>query len=157
MQFDEFLSVIDLLKNTTKYEAKITELKEREKAIQDATATYGIVGDVAKAQAKADALVAKAEDVLAKANKQAETIIANAQVVFDKRHAAIQVREVAADQALANYNAIKASFAARDNELRTAEKSVEAARKQLEAQSADLSIKQAELDGRLGKLRQVMG
>lgn len=157
MQFDQFLDVLDLLKDTTKYEAKVNELKSREQAIQDAITTLGIVGDIDKARARADALVAKGEALVADANAQAAKILAGAQTAFDKRHQELQAREVVADQALANYNTIKAQLASREGALHAQEKVVEALRVQLEKQQTELSTKQQEVDERLVKLRQVMG
>jgi chromosome segregation ATPase len=157
MQFDEFLSVIDLLKDTTKYEAKVKELKAREQAIQDAITQLGIVGDVAKAQAKVKTLSDKAEVLVANAQAQAEDIISGAQNAFNKRHDELKAREVIADQALTNYNTIKSQLASREDTLRSQEKVVETLRESLQKQQDELSIKQLEVDERLSKLRQVMG
>lgn len=157
MQFDDFLSVIDLLKDTTKYEAKVTELKAREQAIQDSITQLGIVGDIKKANEKATSLLSKAEEVVSKATQQAEQIVAAALVAYNKRHADLQKREVIADQALADYNTMKNSFAVRSDELRKAEKEIEQAKQQLEADRADLAAKQAEVEVRLAKLREAMG
>jgi chromosome segregation ATPase len=157
MQFDEFLSVLDLLKDPSKYEAKITELKAREKAIQDSVAQLGVVGDIAKSQAKVKSLTDKAETLVANAQAQAEDIISGAQAAFNKRHDELKAREVVADQALANYNTIKSQLAAREDALRAQEKVVETLRESLQKQQEDLSVKQLEVDERLSKLRQVMG
>lgn len=157
MQFEEFLSVIDLLKDTKKYEAKVAELKAREQAIQDSITQLGVVGDVVKAKAQADATIVKAEDLLAKATKQAEQVLAGAQTAYDKRHTELQAREVVADQALANYNTIKNQLASREDALRAKEKEADALRAALQKQQEELSVKQVEVDERLAKLRQVMG
>lgn len=156
MQFDDFLKVVDLLKDPAQYEAKVAELQARNDAIQASIAELGIKGDIAKAQATADALVAKADLILANATADARTIVANAQTAFDKRYAEIQAREVIADQALADYNTMKNSFAVRSDELRAGEKALATARAQLQADQADLTSKQLEVDQRLDKLRQVM-
>ena len=157
MQFDEFLGVLDLLKDPVKYEQKVNELKAHNQSIQDSIAQMGVTGDVVKAQAKADKLVAKAEAILATAQADAETLIANARNVYNAKFEEIKQREVVADQALANYNTIKNQTAAREQELRQAEKAAVALQAVLAAQQADLNTKQAEVDERLNKLRQVMG
>ena len=156
MQFDDFLKVVDLIKDPAQYEAKLAELQARNDAIQASIAELGIKGDIAKAQAKADALVAKADLILANATADARNIISTAQTVFDKRHEELQAREVIADQALADYNTMKNSFAVRSDELRTGEKALAVARAQLQADQADLASKQLEVDQRLEKLRQAM-
>ena len=51
MQFEEFLSILDLLKTPAKYEAQVAELQARNDAIQESIKQLGIVGDIAKAQA----------------------------------------------------------------------------------------------------------
>lgn len=157
MQFDEFLSVIDLLKDTKKYEAKVAELKAREQAIQDSITQLNVVGDINKAQTKANAAVLKAEETLSAASKQADQIIAAAQVVFDKRHAELKEREMVAEQAITDYNAIKSQLASREEVFRSKEKAVEALREILQKQQDEFTVKQAEVDERLTKLRQVMG
>lgn len=157
MQFDEFLSVIDLLKDTKKYEAKVAELKAREQAIQDSITQLNVVGDINKAQTKANAAVLKAEETLSAASKQADQIIAAAQVVFDKRHAELKEREMVAEQAITDYNTIKSQLASREEVFRSKEKAVEALREILQKQQDEFTVKQAEVDERLTKLRQVMG
>lgn len=156
MQFDEFLSVLDLLKNPAQYEAQIADLTARNQAIQDSIAQMGVVGDVVKAQTKANQLFAAAQEAIVAANRQAEQLVAGAQTAFDTRNQAIQEREVAADQILANYNGLKASSAAREADLRAAEKAVAAAQAQIAATQADLQVKQTEVDQRLLKLREAM-
>lgn len=157
MQFDEFLGVLDLLKDPVKYEQKVNELKAHNQAIQDSIAQMGVTGDVVKAQAKADKLVAKAEAILATAQADADTIIANARKVYTEKFEELKQREVVSDQALADYNTIKAQTAAREQELRQSEKAVAALQAVLASQQAELSVKQLEVDERLAKLRQVMG
>lgn len=157
MQFDEFLSVIDLLKDTKKYEAKVAELKAREQAIQDSITQLNVVGDINKAQSKANAAVLKAEDMLSAASKQADQIIAAAQVVFDKRHTDLKEREMVAEQAISDYHAIKSQLASREEVFRSKEKAVESLREILQKQQDEFTAKHAEVDERLAKLRQVMG
>ena len=157
MQFDDFLKVVDLLKDPAQYEAKVAELQARQDSIQASIDEMGIKGDIVKAQSQADALVAKADTILANATADARTIIANAQIVFDKRHAELQVREAAADQAITDYNTIKNQQLFRENELRQKEKAVETLQATLAKQQAELADKQIEVDARLDKLRQVMG
>ena len=157
MQFDDFLKVVDLLKDPAQYEAKVAELQARQDSIQASIDEMGIKGDIVKAQSKADALVAKADTILANATADARTIIANAQTVFDKRHVELQVREAAADQAITDYNTIKNQQLFRENELRQKEKAVETLQATLAKQQAELADKQIEVDARLDKLRQVMG
>ena len=157
MQFDDFLKVVDLLKDPAKYEAKVAELQAHQDAIQASINELGIKGDIVKAQSKADALVAKADIILANATADARNIVSTAQTVFDKRHAELQVREAAADQAITDYNTIKNQQVFRENELRQKEKAVEALQATLAKQQAELTDKQIEVDARLDKLRQVMG
>jgi hypothetical protein len=157
MQFDDFLKVVDLLKDPAQYEAKVAELQAREDAINAAIKQMGLGDDVFKAKAKADALVAKAEQAVSNATAQAQTIIIGAQAAFDKRHTELQAREVVADQALADYNTIKNQLVFRSNELSQGEKTLNAARVQLQADLADLASKQQEVDARLAKLREAMG
>lgn len=157
MQFDDFLKVVDLLKDPAQYEVKVAELLAREAAIQASIEQMGVVGDVVKAKAKADALVAKAQAILDAATAQAQTILTGAQGAFDKRHTELQAREVVADQALADYNTIKGQFARRSDDLRSEEKTIIAAKAQLQADQADLATKQQEVESRLAKLREVMG
>jgi len=157
MQFDEFLSVIDLLKDTAKYEAKIKELKSREHAIKEATDQLGVVGDIAKAKQQASKLTEQAKTAIEAASVEAAKITRGAQTAFDKRHEELKAREVVADQALANYNTIKSQLASREDVLRAQEKMVEALRESLQKQQEELTTKQLEVDERLSKLRQVMG
>jgi len=157
MQFDEFLNIVDLLKNISTYEAKIAELSAREKAIVDATTTLKVTGDVVKAQDKADAAIAKATEMLEQAKVQADVIVSDSRVVFDKRHGELKAREILAEQAIANYTAIKNSLSTREGEFRAVEKQNAALASVLEAQRVDLAAKQVELDERLKKLREVMG
>jgi chromosome segregation ATPase len=157
MQFDDFLKVVDLLKDPAQYEAKVAELQAREDAINAAIKQMGVVDNVLKAQAQADAKLAQAQAAVADATKQAQAIITGAQTAFDKRNTELQAREVVADQALADYNTIKNQLAFRSNELSQGEKSLNAARVQLQADLADLASKQQEVDARLAKLREAMG
>jgi phage gp36-like protein len=157
MQFEEFLSVLDLLKNPAKYEAQVAELQARNDAIQESIKQLGVVGDVAKAKAAAEKLKDKAQAALDKASAEAEAILTTARSAYDKRHEELKAKEVVADQAIANYNTIKNQHAARENELRQQEKAAAALQEALAKQQADLAVKQAEVDERLTKLRQVMG
>lgn len=157
MQFEEFLSVLDLLKNPTKYEAQIADLQERDKVIQESIKQLGVVGDIAKAKDAAAKLQEKAQAAVDKATKEAESIVAGARSAYDKRNEELKAKEVIADQAIANYNTIKNQQAARENELRQQEKAVAALQEALAKQQAELTVKQAEVDERLTKLRQVMG
>ena len=157
MQFDEFLSVIDLLKDTAKYSTRIAELQAREKAIVDATTQLGIVGDIAKAKQQAAKLKEQASAAVEAATNEAAKIVSGAQTAFDKRHAELKEREVVADQAVTNYNVIKAHQASREDSLRTKEKELEVLRVVLQKQLDEVAVKQVEVDDRLTKLRQVMG
>jgi chromosome segregation ATPase len=157
MQFDEFLSVIDLLKDTTKYEAKVAELQAREQAIQDAITQLGVVGDIAKAKEQAAKLSNQAQASVEKAAVEAAKIIYDAQTAYDKRHSELKSREVVADQAIANYNTIKSQLAGREDALRAQEKVVETLRDSLQKQLDEAAVKQVEVDARLEKLRQAMG
>ena len=157
MQFDEFLGILELLKNSSKYEAKVEELKQRQEAIQESITTLGVVGDIAKAKTQAESLVTKGKELVTKAEAQAASLLAGAQVAYEDKHKALQAREVLAGEALAKYKTITEQFAFRDSALRVVEKQAEALRKQLDIQSSELSVKQKELDERLAKLRQVMG
>ena len=157
MQFEEFLSILDLLKTPAKYEAQVAELQARNDAIQESIKQLGIVGDIAKAQAAVAKQADKAQAVLDKANKDAEAIVAGAQSAFDKRNAELKDKEVIADQAIANYNTIKSQQTSRENELRVQEKTVNALQEVLAKQQAELAVKQTEVDARLDKLRQAMG
>ena len=157
MQFDDFLKIIDLLKNPDSYQAQVAELTARNQAIQDSITQLNIGSDIAQATAAAHALNDQAQAMIVQATAQAADIIAGAQKAFDSKYAEIAIREVAADQALANYNGIKVQWAARDGELRVAEKALAAGQAQLLQDQSDLRVKQAEVDDRLTKLRQVMG
>ena len=157
MQFEEFLSILDLLKTPAKYEAQVAELQARNDAIQESIKQLGVVGDIAKAQAAVAKQADKAQAIVDKATKEAEAIVAGAQSAFDKRHAELKDKEVIADQAIANYNTIKNQQASRENELRVQEKTVNALQEVLAKQQAELAVKQAEVDARLDKLRQAMG
>lgn len=157
MNFDEFLKVLDLLKDPSKYEAKVAELQAREVAIQESIKSLGVVGDIAKAKKKAEALVAEAEAKVIKAQDEAEVIVTAAHNAYNTKLANLQAKEVVADQALANYNTIKEQTASREAALRASEKEIEKARAQLTKDQQELSAKQAEVDERLAKLRQVMG
>jgi adenine-specific DNA methylase len=157
MQFDEFLSVIDLLKDTAKYSTRIAELQAREKAIVDATTQLGVVGDIAKAKQQAAKLKEQASSAVEAATVKAAEIVSEAQKAFDKRHAELKEREVLADQAVTNYNVIKAHQASREDVVRTKEKEVDALRTALQKQQEELAVKQVEVDERLAKLRQAMG
>lgn len=157
MQFEEFLSVVDLIKNADKYSAKVAELQAREDAINESIKQLGEVKNLAKAKAAVALLQEQAQATVANANKEAMEILASAQTAYNDRHERLKSREVVADQALANYNTIKNQQAARENELRVKEKEVEALRSSLKAQEDTLRKAQAEVDERLAKLRQVMG
>ncbi len=157
MQFDEFMDVLNLIKNPAKYEALVNELLARNKAIQDSITQLGVVGDIAKARRQVESNLAMSQASIVSAQKQATEIIAGAEVAYTARHEELKAREVVSDQALANYNMIKSQITARENELRTAEKQLTAAQVQLGKDRDDLAVKQAEVDVRLEKLRQVMG
>ncbi len=157
MQFDEFMDVLNLIKNPAKYEALVNELLTRNKAIQDSITQLGVVGDVAKARRQVESNLAMSQASIASAQKQASEIIAGAEVAYTARHEELKAREVVSDQALANYNTIKSQITARENELRMAEKQLTAAQVQLGKDRDELATKQAEVEMRLEKLRQVMG
>lgn len=155
--YDDFLSVLDLIKNQDKYAAAVAELVARNQSIQDSIVQLNVVGDIDKAQKSAAFKNAQADQALLDAQVQANKIIADAQKAYDSKFADIQAREVVADQALANYNTIKNQLTGRENDLRQAEKLVEQQRVALDKALADTAAKQVELDARLDKLRQVMG
>ena len=157
MQFEEFLSILDLLKTPAKYEAQIAELQARNDAIQSSIKQLGVVGDIAKAKAAAERLNDKALALVDQASVEAAKIVAGAQAAFDKRNAELKEKEIVADQAIANYNTIKNQQAARDNELRLQEKAVAATQESLAKIQAELAAKLVEVDARLDKLRQAMG
>lgn len=155
--YDDFLSVLELVKNPDKFQAKVDELIAHEKAIQEAIVQLNVVGDIDKARKKAEAMLAKAESIVAEANVQAEKILAGAASAYDQRHKELKEREVIADQAIANYNTIKAQQTQRENDLRASEKFVEQQKAAVAKELVDVAVKQAELDARLEKLRQAMG
>jgi multidrug resistance efflux pump len=157
MQFDDFMQVLDLIKNPKDYEAKVKDLIAQQKAIQDSIDELNIKGDIGKARDDANTLVKQAKAKVEAANKQAADIIAGAQASFDKRNAELQVREVIADQKFADYNTMKAQEAARNEALRVQEKQLSAMQADLESTKATLRSAQAEVDERLNKLRQAMG
>jgi DNA primase large subunit len=157
MQFDDFMQVLDLIKNPKDYEAKVKDLIAQQATIQSLIDELNVKGDVAKAQEQAATLVKQAQAKVEAANKQAAEIIAGAQAAFDKRNAELQVREVIADQKLADYNTMKANEAARNEALRQQEKQLSALQADLEDTKASLRVAQAEVDERLTKLRQAMG
>jgi G:T/U-mismatch repair DNA glycosylase len=157
MQFDEFMKVLDLLKNPASYEAKVAELLAREEAIKAALVSMGAVSDLNKAKTQVEKQLEKAEATVAKAQQEADTIVKNARAVYDKQFAELKAKEVVADQAIANYNAIKNTQASREEALRTAEKEVAKLREYADAERARLAAKESEVDERLAKLRQVMG
>lgn len=157
MQFDEFLSVVDLLQNTTKYSSRIEELKKQEQAIKDATEQLNVVGEIAKVKQQTAKLNEQAKAALQTAQDTATKIVADAQVVFDKRHADLKAREIVAEQAITDYNAIKASQIARDEAFRLKEKETTNLRASLQAQLDAVAVKQLDVDERLAKLRSAMG
>jgi peptidoglycan hydrolase CwlO-like protein len=157
MQFDDFMQVLDLIKNPKDYEAKVNELVAQQATIQSLIDELNIKGDIAKAQQQAETLVKKATAYVEDANKQAAKIIADAQAAFDKRNTELQAREVIADQKMADYNTMKNQEAARNEALRQQEKRLAAMQADLEDTKATLRTAQTEVDERLTKLRQVMG
>ena len=155
--YDDFLSVLELIKNPDLYKTKVDELIAREQAIQEAIKQLGIVGDIDKARKKVEAQLASADKAVTDAKTLADKIVSDAQGVFDKRHEELKQREIVADQAIANYNTIKTQQMSRENDLRQAEKFVEQQKATVAKELLDVATKQAELDSRLEKLRQVMG
>ena len=157
MQFDAFLSILDLLQNPDKYAAQIAELKRQNEVIQASTKEYGLTGDVVRAQKKADKAMEDAVAFIEKTKVEAAKILADATSAFDARYADLQTREVAAEQAITAFRNSKLTWAQRQAEHKAKEESIAASQKQLEAGYAALAEKQKEVDERLAKLRQVMG
>jgi chromosome segregation ATPase len=157
MQFEEFLSVLDLLQNPDKYAAKIDELTQREAGIKLSIEHINDRVDVAITHETANQALEDATKVLKEAKEQAQKLLATQQASFDKRLADLQVREIAAEQAMNTYRHSKQQWSQRAEEHRAKEEQLVNTQKQLEADRADLSSKQAEVEVRLTKLRQVMG
>lgn len=157
MQFNEFLDILDLIKNVDKYEAALKQLTDRKQQIEDAIAEYHVVGDIGKAKQAAEKQKVEAVALLEKAKEEAKTIVDTSRSVYDKRHDELKKREILAEQAITNYTAIQAQMISRENEFASKERSIETLRKTLQTQQDELSIKSREVDERLGKLRQVMG
>lgn len=157
MQFDEFIKILDLLKEPAKYEAQMKMLKDQQDSIQESIKELGVVGDIAKAKKKADNLTSIAEKTLEDAKVEAEKIVATAQKSFDERYADLLKREAAADEAMTTFRNQKITWASRAEEHRAKEQQLYNMEKSLLAGQAELAKRQAEVDERLTKLRQVMG
>lgn len=157
MQFDEFIKILDLLKEPAKYEAQMKMLKDQQDSIQESIKQLGVVGNIVTAKKKADNLTEIAEKKLADAQVEAEKIISTAQKSFDERYADLVKREAAADEAMTTFRNHKMTWGARAEEHRAKEQQLHSMEKGLLAGQAELAKRQAEVDERLAKLRQVMG
>lgn len=155
--YNDFMQVLDLIKNPDKYQAQLQVLMDKQQAIDASIAEMGVKGDIATAKQDAQSLVEQAKAIVEDAKSQATKIVTAAQTAFDKRNADLKDREIIADQKLANYNTMKATEAARNDALRQQEKQLAVMQKDLETQKATLATAQAEVDARLDKLRQAMG
>ena len=74
MNFDDFIKVLDLLKDPAKYEAQMKLLKDQQDSIQESIKQLGVVGNIVTAKKKADNLTEIAEKKLADAQVEAEKI-----------------------------------------------------------------------------------
>lgn len=157
MQFDVFLSILDLLQNPDKYAAQIAELKRQDESIQASTKEYGLTGDVVRAQKKADRAVEDANALMEQAKIDAAKIQADASSAFDAKYKDRQIREIAAEQAITAFRNSKLTWAQHQADHRAKEESLAAAQKQLEIGREALVKDKQEVSERLSKLRQVMG
>ena len=157
MQFDDFLGVLTLLKDTSSFEAKVQELITREKAINSAIDSLNLGKDISNAVDLANKKVADGKLAVEKSKLQAEQIVADARKVYDSKFAQLQEHQVKADQAIADLNGYKSGYAAKEDALNKTIKENTALQKQLKAEKEAVSILQADLEARLAKLRQVMG
>lgn len=157
MQFDDFLSVLDLLQNPAKYAAQIDSLTQRHEEIKTSIEHLNARVDVAVTKEQADQMVVDASTTLSDAKEQASKIVTEAQRSFDSRLADLQVRETAAEQAIQVYQNAKLQWAERKAEHMAKEAQIVEAQRKLIADQEALRTKQLEVDDRLNKLRQVMG
>lgn len=157
MQFDDFLGVLALLKDTSSYEAKLKELVDREQAIKDAVESLKLGSSLKNAIEIADKKVANAKVVVEKAQVQADQLISDAGKVYASKFAKLQEEQLKADQAIADLNGYKSNYASKEDELNKAVKENAALQKVLQAQKDSVALLQIDLEARLEKLRQVMG
>jgi DNA repair exonuclease SbcCD ATPase subunit len=157
MDFKEFLSVLDLIKDPDTYAAKLAELQAQQAAIQASIDQLNTLGDIDKTRQAADAALEKAGSMVDAASAKAAQILSDAEHAFDKRHEELKAREVIADQALADYNTIKNQQTDKANELAQREKAIAAKEIQLLKQQEVLDNTQKEVADRLAKLKEVMG
>lgn len=157
MQFDDFMDIVNVLGNPTAYAKKIAELKAYDQSIKD---NLDATVDVSKLKALLDTAAASietAKQTKATAIKDAEKIVADARVVYDKRYESLFAKEDAASVATSEANQIKLDQAVRENEMRTKEKELSIALKRLADSQQQTDVLQLELTERLDKLRSVMG
>lgn len=157
MLFEDFVDILDLLSNPDKYKAKVKELIVYETAIKENIALGITAANVAEVQRKTDAMFKKAATAVEQAKTTADSIVAGATVVFNKRNTEVQEREVLAETAIAENKQMKADRQVAEQAFRVLEKQLNQKAKALQEQEDALRIAQAEVETRLAKLRTVMG
>lgn len=157
MQFDDFLGVLALLKDTSSYEAKLQALVDREHAITFAIESLNLGNDIQAALDLADKRVEDSKNIIADAKIQADKIVADSRTVYDGKFAQLQAQQIVAEQAIADLKGYKSTYAVKDDTLNRAIKDNADLQQSLVTEKASVIVLQTELDARLVKLREVMG
>lgn len=157
MQFDEFIGILNMLKNPEQYEKQALELKAREDAIKANIAVGFEVSKIEYLRKQAEDNLAKAKETLAKAEVKAAKIEADRQAVYDKKFADLSEREQLAESALHDARTARAEKAAAEAEIRARDKELTKRAEILAAAESAVRVLEAEVTQRLEKLKSVMG
>lgn len=157
MQVEDILAFIRLVENPKEYKEKALEFQAYRDQIKANIQLSDDVADINKAKAKIAEDLALAESYIAKAENEAKEIVANAKVVYDRRHADLDAREKLLNETNAARLALETSVKQRDADLRKAEKDFATRNKVLQDSEASVAAKLQELTEKLDKLKSVMG
>lgn len=157
MKFDDFIDILNLLKNPEQYEKKVLELKKHEDEIKKNIGFSADLGKIEALKQKAEKLMSEAEAKLAKAELDAAKTVSDAKSVFDKRNLDLSVREQAATAAIQDAAMARAEKAQAMAEVKQRNKELDEKVAKLVADQMHVDELTAELNERLKKLRSVMG
>lgn len=157
MSFQDFLEILDLIKDPAKYEAKLNELISHEEAIKANIALSDDVSDINTAKQAATDTLNAALKTLEDAKKEAEQIKQGQRAAYDKKLADLAALQVEASQAIADKKAMDSRIASINADIAVRTKELTARETDLLSRLAEANALKEDLNARLEKLRSVMG
>lgn len=157
MNFQDLTDFLDLIKNPTKYEKYLNELKDAKDQLTAAAELVGKASDIEKLQTKAAKLVEAAEKKANQIEQDASAAATKRQEVYDQLFADLAQKESAFTKIKQETDVKYAQTIQLQKQLNDVERTLRKDQAAYNEASSDLAKKTAEVEEKLAKLRSIMG